>query len=491
MKQLTGLDASFLYMETATTYGHVNGLGIYQRPDVEDFDPYAALLEQLQRRLHLLEPFRRKVVEVPLGLDHPYWVNDPDFDLEFHVRHIAIPPPGDHVQLATQVARIIGRQMDRSRPLWEAYVLEGLPDDQFAILTKTHHATVDGAAGVELLGLLLDRDPAGDELPPDDGSWKPDRHPTDVELLTRTAASLARRPRRAARVQLSALRRVASATQQQGVVQAVDGVRERLGPLLGGRAQRNANGPSLPPIRAPRTPWNKSIGPHRRFAMRSVPIEDIKILKNAAGATVNDVVMAICTGALRTYLQRHDALPDKALSAMVPVSIRTGEEDDPWTNRVSSIVAPLPTDLDDPVERLKTVHESMVAAKQTFDLLPAESMVNVAQWASPMLATQAARLATSMHIADRVNPPINVVLSNVPGPRTPLFMGGAQLLRYFPVSTIAEGVGLNLTVHSYLDSLDIGLVADRELVPDLEVLADLHLEAMDELFEALGVERSG
>ena len=248
MKQLTGLDASFLYMETATTYGHVNGLGIYQRPDVEDFDPYAALLEQLQRRLHLLEQFRRKVVEVPLGLDHPYWVNDPDFDLEFHVRHIAIPPPGDHVQLATQVARIIGRQMDRSRPLWEAYVLEGLPDDQFAILTKTHHATVDGAAGVELLGLLLDRDPAGDELPPDDGSWKPDRHPTDVELLTRTAASLARRPRRAARVQLSALRRVASATQQQGVVQAVDGVRERLGPLLGGQAQRNANGPSLPPI---------------------------------------------------------------------------------------------------------------------------------------------------------------------------------------------------------------------------------------------------
>lgn len=489
MKQLTGLDASFLYMETATSYGHVNGLGIYQRPDDPDFDPYSAFLAQVEKRLHLLDPFRRRLVEVPLGLDHPYWINDPDFDLEFHVRHIAIPPPGDHVQLATQVARIIGRPMDRSRPLWEAYVLEGLPDNQFAILSKTHHATVDGGAGVELLGLLLDHRPDGDELPPDDGSWKPERQPTEAEMLTRTMASLARRPRRAARVQLSAVRRFAEATRQTGVVSMVDGVRDKLGPALGGRAARAQDGPRLPSVRAPRTPWNKSIGPHRRFAMRSVPMDDIKALKNAGNATVNDVVMAICTGALRSYLELHDALPDKPLSAMVPVSIRTGKEDDPWTNRVSSIVASLPTDLADPLERLKTVHESMVAAKKTFDLLPAEAMVNVAQWTSPMLATQAARLATSMHIADRVNPPINVVLSNVPGPRHPLYMAGAQLVRYFPVSTIAEGIGLNLTVHSYLDGLDFGLVADRELVPDLEVLADLHLTAIDELFEALGLDR--
>ncbi|NOX28910.1 MAG: wax ester/triacylglycerol synthase family O-acyltransferase [Actinobacteria bacterium] len=489
MKQLTGLDASFLYMETGTTYGHVNGLAIYDRPDDPDFDPYEAFMSQIERRLHMLEPFRRRLVPVPMGLDHPYWINDPDFDLEFHIRHIAIPPPGDHVQLATQVARIIGRPMDRSRPLWEAYVLEGLPDNQFAVLSKTHHATVDGAAGVEMLGILLDHRPEGDDLPPDDGSWKPEQQPSDVEMLTRSAASLARRPRRAARVQLSAVRRFAEATRQTGLVSMVDGVRDKLGPALGGRAARAEGGIKLPSLRAPKTPWNKSIGPHRRFAMRSVPMDDIKTLKNAAGATVNDVVMAMCTTALRNYLMCHDALPEKPLVAMVPVSIRTGNETDTWTNRVSQIIASLPTHLDDPLERLQTVHQEMVAAKKTFDLMPAETMVNVAQWMSPMLATQAARLATSTHIADRVNPPINVVLSNVPGPREPLYMGGAQMTRYFPVSTIAEGVGLNLTVHSYMDSLDIGLVADRELVPDLEVMADLHLEAIDELFKAMKLKR--
>ena len=173
MKQLTGLDASFLYMETATSFGHVSGLGIYKRPDDPAYQPFEAFQSQVEARLHLLEPFRRRLVEVPMALDHPYWINDPDFDLDFHVRHIGIPPPGDQEQLAAQVARIIGRPMDRGRPLWEVYVMEGLEGGDFAVLTKVHHATIDGASSVELLSMLLDRDPAGSEIPADDGSGKP------------------------------------------------------------------------------------------------------------------------------------------------------------------------------------------------------------------------------------------------------------------------------------------------------------------------------
>jgi len=488
MKQLTGLDASFLYMETPTSYGHVNGLAIYERPN-DDFSPYQAFYDQIECRLHLLEPFRRRLVNVPLGLDHPYWINDPGFDLEFHVRHIAIPPPGDYAQLATQVARIIGRPMDRSRPLWEAYVMEGLPDNKFAVLTKTHHATIDGAAGVELLTLILDANRDGDELAPDDGSFKVDREPSDVELLGMTVVSLARRPRRAARVSLSMARRFAEVTRNAGLSAIVEGTRRQLGPRLGGKAARDADGPSLGSIAAPGTPFNASIGPHRRLAIGSVPLSDIKKLKSAAGATVNDIVMSMCAGALRSYLQHHDVLPEKPLRAMVPVSIRSGDEADKWTNRVSSLVATLPTNEPDPLERIRLVHEAMVAAKETFDMVPAEALVDLAQFSSPAVAVQAARLATSMHIADRVNPPVNVIISNVPGPRQPLYMGGAQLEKYFPVSTIAEGMGLNITVHSYLDSLDIGLVACRDLVPDLELLLEMHISELDTMFEAMGVER--
>ena len=489
MKQLTGLDASFLYLETARSYGHVNGLGIYERPDVDDFDPYQAFYDQLEGRLHLLEPFRRRLVTVPLGLDHPYWINDPDFDLEFHVRHIAIPPPGDYEQLATQVARIIGRPMDRSRPLWEAYVIEGLPDNKFAVLTKTHHATVDGAAGVELLTLILDSEAAGDEIAPDDGSFRTEREPTDIELLGRTALSLARRPRRAARVGFSMVRRFAEVTRSTGMTAIVDGARRQLGPRLGGRAARDTDGPNLGSIAAPRTPFNASIGPHRRLAIGSVPLSDIKALKSAAHTTVNDIVMAMCAGALRRYLMHHDALPDKPLRAMIPVSIRSGDETDIWTNRVSGLMANLPTTEEDPLERIRLVHEAMVAAKETFDMVPAEALVDIAQFSSPAVAVQAARLATSMNIADRVNPPVNVVISNVPGPRQPLFMGGAMLERYFPVSTIAEGMGLNITVHSYMDSLDIGLVACRDLVPDLDLLLKMHLDELDAMFEAMSLAR--
>ncbi len=487
MKQLTGLDASFLYMETPRSFGHVSGLGIYRRP-TPDYQPYEAFKAQVESRLHLLDPFRRRLVEVPMGLDHPYWINDPDFDIDFHVRHIAIPPPGDLEQLAAQVARIIGRPMDRSKPLWEAYVMDGLEDDDFAVLTKIHHATVDGASGVELLTILLDADPAGDEIAPDKGVWKPDSIPTDLELLSRTVSSYMRRPARLARVQLNALQQMAEITRNRGLETMVANARRQLP-----RSRRSStNGDDqlgTPSMTAPRTPFNRSITPHRRLAMRSVPLSEIKKLKTKAGATVNDVVMAICAGALRQYLLHHDALPEEPLQAMVPVSIRTGDEADRWTNRVSGLVAALPTNVDDPLERIEVMRAAMEAAKDQFEMVPADALVDLANFSSPALAVQAARLASSMRLADQTNPVVNVVISNVPGPRQPLYVAGAEMQHYYPVSTIAEGMGLNITVHSYLDTLDIGLVSCRELVPDLELLVDLHLEEIDTLFKALKLKR--
>lgn len=490
MKQLTGIDANFLYMETASSFGHVNSLVVYERPDVDDFDPYEAFRNQLESRLHLLDPFRRRLVEVPFSLDHPWWINDPDFDLDFHVRHIAIPPPGNLEQLSTQVARIIGRPIDRSRPLWEAYVFEGLENGDFAVLTKVHHATIDGASGVQMLGIILDNDPAGDDVPVDDGSWTSEAMPSDTEMLARTAASFIQTPGKFARTQLRLMQDFAEITRSKGVSTVIGSLREQF-PTAGGRDRREGNLLSRTGLTAPPTPFNKSITPHRRLSMQATPLADLKVLKSALGATVNDVVMAISAGALRNYLLRHDALPDVPLRAMVPVSIRTGEEDDIWTNRVSGLVCDLPTDVADPLDRVASVHDSMVAAKEQFDMTPAETMVATAQFAPPALAAQASRVAASMRLADRTNPAVNVVISNVPGPREPLYMSGAKMKNFFPVSTIAPGVGLNITVQSYVDTLDFGLVACRELIPDLDDLLALHVEEIDVLFAAAGIDRAG
>ena len=487
MKQLTGLDAAFLSIETPSSFGHVSSVVIYQRPDDPEFSPYEAFHAQLERRLHLLEPLRRKLVEVPFGLDHPYWINDPHFDLDFHVRHMAIPSPGTMEQLSTQVARIIGRPCDRSRPLWEVYVIEGLENDEFAILTKVHHATIDGASGVEMLMMMLDSEPGGDDIPTDEGGWEPESPPHNLELIGRTVFNLARTPGRAARMQMRMLRRVADTTRSRGVTNTVDQVRRQLPSKLGGLTSVERER-SLPQVLAPPTPFNRSIGPNRRLAMGSAPLSDVKAIKSALGATVNDVVMAVTAGALRRYLLSHHALPDQPLRAMVPVSIRTGEEADRWTNRVSAIFVAIPTHLDDPLARVQAVHDSMNRSKEQFDLVPADTLVDMADLATPAIVSQVSRLAGSLHLADRaVGSPVNVVISNVPGPRQPLYMGGAKMVRFFPVSTITEGVGLNITVQSYLDSLDFGLVACRELVPDLDDLLEHHLAEIEILAEAAGV----
>jgi WS/DGAT/MGAT family acyltransferase len=486
MRQLTGLDAAFLYIESQRSFGHVANIVVYERPN-DEFRPYEAFFSRIESRLHLVDPFRRKLVQVPLRLDRPYWINDSEFDLEFHVRHIAIPAPGDNEQLAAQVARIISRPLDRSRPLWEVYVLEGLEGGHFAVLTKVHHSTVDGASGVELLTMLLDRTPEGDEIEPDTGEWRAEDPPSDAQLIGRGLVNLVLQPGRLARVTLRTIRQAAERAQDRGLMNTVDTTRRLLPASLGGHSAEGTR--AAQQIVAPPTPFNRSISPHRRVALGSARLADIKAIKSELDVTVNDVVMAICAGALRNYLVRHDALPETRLRAMVPVSIRTGEEDDIWTNRVSGMIADLPTDLSDPLERVRAVHESMNAAKAQFDLLPADAIVGFAEFALPAIAAQASRVAAQLRLGDRTRSPINVVISNVPGPRVPLYMAGARMRHFYPVSTLADGGGLNITVQSYLDTLDFGLVSCRELVPDLDDLLALHLDEIDVLLDAAGVGR--
>ena len=488
MKQLSGLDASFLYMETPTTYGHVNGLAIYERPSAE-FDPYQAAYDRFDALLGRLEPMRRRLVEVPFNLDHPYWIEDPDFDLSYHVRHLGLAPPGGADQLAEQVARIVGRKMDRTRPLWESYVIEGLADGRWAMLTKTHHATIDGASGVLLLNILTD--PTPDAPLPEPVEWSGEPIPSDRELLDRTMRNLALNPIKGMRLSLRMVRNAAEAAGIDSMTAIADQARGALKSIaVGGQVDtpEPTHRVRIPLSPAPPTPFNRTITPHRRFAMRSTALGNIKALKDATGCTVNDVVMAICTGALREYLLRHDALPDQPLRAMVPVSIRTGLEEDPWTNRVGAIIADLPTHRADPLERLQGCHDAMHEAKRQLDVLPADDIAELAQVAPPLAATAAMRLQSRLRLADRVNLPTNVVISNVPGPRHALYFAGARMTNYIPVSTITDDMGLNITVHSYLDRLDFGLISDRELIPDLWDLVDLHIDEVGRLFEATGAE---
>ena len=483
LKQLTGTDVSFLLMETANTYGHVNGLSIYERPS-PDFDPFTEVRNRLGIMVGHLEPLRRKVVEVPFELDRPYWVEDADFDLDFHVRHIGLAPPGAVDQLAEQVARIVGRRMDRARPLWEAYVIEGLADGRWALLQKTHHATIDGASGVIMLKMFTD-DSRDAIYPLEHREWVGEQPPSRAEMLQAAAKNLAINPVKGMRLSLSVLRDLADSMSVSGLVTQV---RKTLGSITAGSSGDSTSSVSFPLTPAPSTPWNKAVTPHRRFAMRSADLANLKRLKDATGGTLNDVVMAICTGALRAYLIEKDQLPEGPLRAMVPVSIRTGQGEDPWTNRVSAIVADLPTYCDDPIERVGLCRDAMNAAKGQLDLVPADTLGEAADYTSPVVAAAAIRLVSRLKLADRLNSPINVVISNVPGPRETLYFAGAKLDAYIPVSTISDGIGLNITVHSYEDRLDFGLISDRELIPDLWHLVDLHIDEIARLFEATGAE---
>ncbi len=463
MQQLTGLDAAFLAMETSSVFGHVGSVCVLDTSTAPEPLTLERLTALIADRLHLIPPFRRRLVEVPFGLDQPYWIEDPGFDIEYHVRELALPSPGDDKQLAEQAARLHARPLDRDRPLWELYLIHGLSGGRLAIYTKVHHAAIDGVSGNDILSAVLDLTPEGRpvEAPP---PWRCDVKPGSLQMLARSAVSLSGHPVRAARIGYDLWRSVPALAAGPGLpsLAAVD--------RLLRRSSNSAVLPGSGGLRAPATPFNKAISPHRRWAFCTVPLAEVKAVKNRHGGTVNDVVMALSTGALRRWLIDHDALPDAPLVAAVPVSIRTEAQKGTAGNQVSTMIAPLPTQLGDPLARLQACQTAMRAAKEQHGALPATLLADIGQFAMPALAGQAARLAARVRLLERINP-FNLFISNVPGPDLRLFYGGCRLLAYYPLSAIADGQGLNITVMSLDGGMHFGLIADRELVPDLDAMA--------------------
>jgi WS/DGAT/MGAT family acyltransferase len=483
MRQLTSLDAQFLAMESARTYGHVSGLAIY--------DPSTApggrlgredLCRLVGERIHMLPPFRWKLAEVPFGIDHPYWVEDPDFDLDFHIREAAIPPPGDERTLADVVARIVARPLDRAHPLWAIYLIHGLPEGRVGVLTKVHHSAVDGVSGAEILSALVDMSPEGrdpKDLPPRPDDMSGERMPSQLELLGRGLLGVPRQPVRALR-QLPKIPNLADVpgVQQLPLIGRIGRMSVRAHNLLTSGDAAHILEP--PPVNVPTTRFNGAITPHRRFAFGSLSLDRVKAVKNELGISVNDVVVTLCATAVRDYLLERDELPDQPLVSMVPVSVRTPEQIGTFGNRVSAMVVPIPTNEPDTRTRLMKAHEVLSSAKTRHKAIPASLMQDVTKFIPPAVHARASRL--TMQLAASVGRPmLNLVISNVPGPPMPLYLAGAQLEAHFPVSVITDGVGLNITCMSYRDHIDFGIVVDREMVDDAWDLMRAIERAMDEI----------
>ena len=478
MRQLTSLDAQFLNVESPTTVGHVGSLVV--------LDPSTApggqwTLETVRAvfepRLHLAAPLRQRLVPVPLGLGRPYWVDDPHFDIEFHLRELALPAPGTKEQLGEQVARIHARQLDRTRPLWEAYVITGLEGGKSAFYTKIHHAAIDGVSGAEILETIMDITVEPREVEPEPEPFVPRKIPSTANLVRRGLAAVAVNP-------VEVLRTV---PRSLGYLDELPGAANFPGARLvsetAGLVGR-ALGHSTPDVghralHAPRTPLNGHLTPHRRFSFGSVPLSDVKRVKNHFGLTVNDVVMTLTAAALRRWLLDHDALPTTPLVVAVPVSIRAGGEAAPG-NLVSVMMAELPTHLADPAERLQFMKESMDEAKRHFDAVPATLLQDLAHVIPTALSGLAARALFKLAMVPGVL--FNLFVSNVPGPQLPLYVAGAKVEGVYPVSAVTDMTGgLNITLFSYDGDLDFGLIACREMVPDVWNLIGYLRDAMAEL----------
>ncbi|HUJ05074.1 MAG TPA: wax ester/triacylglycerol synthase family O-acyltransferase [Streptosporangiaceae bacterium] len=472
MQQLTGLDAAFLALETPTSTGHVGGVCVLDPAEAPEPLTLARLTDVLEQRLPLVPVLRRKLLNVPLGLDQPYWVDDPDFDIEYHIREIALPRPGSDAQLAEQVARLHARPLDRTRPLWEIYLITGLAKRRAAVYTKIHHCAIDGASGAELLTVLLDLTPAGRELPAAE-PFTPGRPPGPASLAALAAARLAWRP-------------VQTVVVTNELVKVVPSLAPTLGRFVGGMLGLNRGDGEViatTPGRAPATPFNRPITQHRRVAFRSVDLGLVKKVKNAFGVSVNDVVMAMCAGALGRWLADHDALPDVPLIAMIPVSIRDPASKGALGNKVSAMLAALPTNVSDPGRRLEIVHAATSLAKSQHAAIPQGLVDQISDFAPPALTARAARVVFATGVLHRL-PPFNLCISNVPGPNIPVYLCGARLLAHYPVSVITEGQGLNITVIGYLGQLHFGLVSCRELVPDIDALAGYLADELKVLLKA-------
>jgi WS/DGAT/MGAT family acyltransferase len=482
MKQLSGLDSMFLNLETAGAPMHIGGLTLLDLAHAPAGFGFAAVRQRIAERLHLLPSLRRRLVSMPLNLVPPFWMEDPDFRLDQHVRRLELKAPGRDPQLAELVAELAGTPLPRERPLWAFYYVEGLSRRRAACITIIHHACIDGVSGAELLSKLLDLEPDPPELPPPTGHWDPDELPQVIDRLLFTARQAWSRQR-----------------QFVGLVRSSAPVAWALGKALLGRgpeapAEEPPPDTSAGPLDAvksfkpaPRTRFNVAIGSSRIYAFRSLPLARIKALKNAFGITVNDAVLALCTGALRQYLLEKDELPQRPLVAAVPISVRGRVEREAGGNRLALLTAELPTQLADPLQRVAAVGRSTAKLKRVHRAVPAKLLMDWVELPTPALMARAARLYQNFIDSDRLKPPVNVMISNVPGPPVALYLAGAPLLANYPISIPYHGLALNITVLSFRQQLDVGLTAAREAVPDLEHLMDLLEAALDELEQAAGL----
>jgi diacylglycerol O-acyltransferase / wax synthase len=484
MRQLTSLDAQFLALESSHQTGHVAGLTILDPSTTRSGDlGFEDICALLQERLPLLPPLRWRLVEVPFGLDYPYWLDDPDFDLDFHVRELALPPGAAEKKLAEQVSRIVARPLDRSRPLWELYLIHGLEHGHKAMLTKIHHSLVDGLSGAEIMGLLFDLAPEGRELEePDENSAE--REPTELEMLSRGLIGVPRYPLRILRSFPTALPNLDESPVFAGIpgTSLVAKVADRMAKTFTGKSESGVLAHTQ--MKAPKTCFNGRISQHRRVAFGQLTLDEVKTIKNEYDCTVNDVVVSICAGAVRSWLLEHDELPDQPLVAQIPVSVRTDEQMGTFGNRIMLMSAPLFTDEPDPVVRLRKTHEALRAMKEHHKALPAELLKDTNHFIPPAVFSRAARATFALSTSGRGRPTWNLVISNVPGPQLPLYCAGARLVATYPVSVITDGMGLNISVMSYCGHMDFGIVADRDQMPDLWSMLDRLRAAIDELKSA-------
>jgi WS/DGAT/MGAT family acyltransferase len=459
--RLSPLDVSFLYMETPTTAMHVGGVAVFQPPE-EGFD-YDRLVELISQRIALVPRYRQKVRLVPGRLANPVWVDDEDFDVTYHVRRSALPKPGTDAQLRDLVGRLQSRQLDRSRPLWEIYLVEGLEGGRVGIITKTHHAMVDGVSAVDIGTVILDLTPEPREVPADD--WTPQREPGLASLVVGAVTDLVRRPTQA----LDTART------------AVGDARATAGKVVGvaGGVVSSVATIARP---APDSPLNVRIGEQRRFGMAKTDLEDYKRVRKAHGGTVNDVVLTVVAGALRSWLMtRGEAVtPTTTIRAMVPVSVRNDGQEGQLGNRVSSYFVDLPVGEGNPAMRLHQVSFAMRGHKESGQSVGADAIVQLSGFAPPTLHSLGARVASSF--TRRL---FNLVVTNVPGPQFPLYAAGARMLEMYPVVPLAKGQAVTVGLTSYDGGVYYGLNADRDAMPDIDVLAGLLEESLAELVGTL------
>jgi diacylglycerol O-acyltransferase / wax synthase len=460
MDRLSAIDVSFLTNESSSAHMHVGGICIFEGPPPS----YDDLAEHIRSRLHLVPRFRQKLAFPPAPTGRPFWVDDPSFNLEYHVRHSALPSPGSEDQLRRMAARIFSQQLDRTKPLWELWLVQGLTRKRFAFVTKTHHALVDGVAGVDIATVLFDARPVPEPAEADH-DWVPSPEPSGATLLAKDAEGVLSAPLRLARRLEQAVEHPEATLHQ---------VSDSLSAL--GEVGWNFANP------APETPLNHEIGSHRRFSWVRGDLSQFKRIKDVLGGTVNDVVLAVVSGAMRTWLQSRGVRTDgMELRAQVPVSIRAEGEHGHLGNRIAVVRGPVPVYIEDPVERLRVVRESMEGIKQSKQALGAEVISRFNDFAPPTLLAQAARVNFSTRL-------FNLVVTNVPGPQIPLYVLGRELQDIFPVGFLPPNQALFVAIMSYNGSINFGLLADYDSMEDVDEIANGIESAIAELLEAAEAE---